>query len=467
MNLIKILSLLLVFSSFTNFAFSQYKVSPNKYAIKFVDKNNSPYNLDKPSEFLSEKALQRRQKYGIDLNWYDLPVTPQYVDSLKNMGFKIHGISKWHNCVVVTVDSTCDIQLLKNVSFVDYDFDWRKNNPKPNANSETLKRPKLKKDNFDYSLKLKYGNADNQTQMLNIQILHNLGYLGQGMTIAVLDAGFTKANELPVFKKMFEENRILGVYDFVENDYEVYDAGNHGMNVLSCIAADLPDKMIGTAPKISAYLFKTEDENSEYLVEEFNWSFAVEKADSLGVDIIHSSLGYQDFDDDETSYTHPENNGDVSISTKAADIAVSKGIFVNVSAGNEGNDPWEKVSSPADADSCFAVGAVDNKGIIAYFSSHGPTFDGRIKPDGCAKGYNATVQNIYGRISTASGTSFAGPIMAGCIACLMQAHPNAKVMDIVKALHLAGSIYNKPNNEYGYGITDFAIAHKILLKWKM
>ena len=198
-----------------------------------------------------------------------------------------------------------------------------------------MKRPKLPKEALDNTMTLKYGRSDNQTQMLNVQSLHNLGFTGTGVTIALLDAGFTKANEMSVFEPLFQNNRVLYLHDFVEDDDEVYDKGNHGMNVLSCIAANQPEKMIGTAPDVSVVLFRTEDEDTEYIIEEFNWLEAAEMADSVGVDIIHSSLGYHEFDDPSTSYTWDECNGDICISTVAADIAASKGIYVNVSAGNE------------------------------------------------------------------------------------------------------------------------------------
>ncbi len=433
------------------------------YAVKLTDKNNSPYSVDQPQQFLSQKALDRRAKYKIRITEQDIPVNPAYVDAIAKLGFIIQGKSKWLNCVWVEC-SEDKLQQLKDLPFVDYNYVWRKKQPKPEVKPDKMKRPKLSKTPLDKSLKLKYANASNQIEMLNIQALHNLGFTGNGITIAVLDAGFTRADQLPVFDKMFEDNRVLGIYDFVDNDEIVYDQGNHGMNVLSCIAANSPGSMIGTAPDVSAYLFRTEDENSEFIIEEFNWVEAAEKADSLGVDLIHSSLGYQDFDDDATSYTYDEIDGNTCISTIGADIAASKGIFVNVSAGNEGNDPWKYITAPADADSCMAVGAVDKNQRIAYFSSRGPSHDGRVKPDICAKGLSATVEGVSGHVTTMSGTSFAGPILAGCAACLMQAHPKAPAREVMKAIKLSGSKYKTPDNTYGYGIPDFGVAHKILTK---
>lgn len=433
------------------------------YAVKFTDKNNSPYSVENPQQFLSQKALDRRAKYKIGITEQDIPVNQSYIDELKKLGFVLRGQSKWLNCVWVECPES-KLEELKSLSFVDYNYKWRNPQPKDAPKPDKSKRPKISKDVLDNALNRDYGKAQNQTEMLNIQALHNLGFTGKGITIAILDAGFTKADQMPVFEPMFADKRVLGVYDFVEDDAYVYDKGNHGMNVLSCIAANQPGQMIGTAPDVSAYLFRTEDEDTEYIIEEFNWLEAAEKADSLGVDIIHSSLGYQDFDDKSTSYQYNELDGNTAISTVAADIAASKGIYVNVSAGNAGDEPWLHVTAPADADSCMSVGAVDSKGKIAFFSSQGPSFDGRMKPEVCAKGLNAAVEGISGHITTSSGTSFSGPIMAGCAACLIQAHPKAHPYDIITAIKLSGSKFKEPDNIYGYGIPDMAVAHKILEK---
>lgn len=433
------------------------------YAVKFTDKNNSPYSVDNPLQFLSQRALDRRAKYKIAVTEQDIPVNKSYIDSLANMGFLIQGSSKWLNCVWVECPKE-KLDELKDVSFVDLNYNFRQKKSKAISKEVKAKRPKVSKDVLDNSLKLEYGNAENQIQMLNVQTLHNLGFTGKGVVVAVFDAGFTKADQMPAFETMFSENRILGVADLVDNDDYAYDKGTHGMNVLSCIAANQPGKIIGTAPGVSAYLCRTEDEDTEYIIEEFNWVEACEKADSIGADIIHSSLGYREFDDETTSYVYDELNGDVCISTRGADIAASKGIYVNVSAGNEGDEPWRYVTAPADADSCMAIGAVDNKGKIAFFSSHGPTNDGRVKPDVCAKGLNTTVEGISGHPTTSNGTSFSGPLMAGCAACLIEAHPKAHPTDIMKAIRLSASRYNMPDDTYGYGIPDLGLAHKILVK---
>ena len=445
---------------------AQYEVSQGKYAVKFTDKSQNNYTLDKPEEFLSKKALDRREKFSINFDERDLPVTQQYVDSLKGLGFKIQGVSKWLNCAVVICDSTL-LEKLQTLSFVDYNYQWRKQKEeKPKAEIQQLERPKIKrKKQPDLAMKLPYGKGANQVQMLNVQALHNLGFKGQGITAALLDAGFYKVNKLNSFKPMMAKEHVLGTWDFADLEEDVYENDNHGMNVLSCITGYEPDYLIGTAPEAEVYLFRTEIGSSENIIEEFLWAMAAEKADSLGVDLIHSSLGYHKFDNPDKSYSYSEMDGNTAISTIAADIAASKGILVTVSAGNEGDNPsWKYITSPADADSVLTVGAVDKDQKIAYFSSNGPSFDGRIKPDVCAKGVNSAVQGASNHITHSNGTSFSGPIMAGACICLMQAHPKAPVMTIINAVKTASSQFDNPDNIYGYGIPDFELAHQILIK---
>jgi len=446
---------------------AQYKVSPGKYAVKFTDKNSNAYSLEKPSEFLSQKALLRREKFSIGIDNRDLPVTTKYVDSLKSLGFGIQGVSKWLNCAVVICDSA-ELEKLKPLSFVDYDYVWRKEDSleKPAAQPETLERPKIKrKRKPDFSMKLPYGKGSNQAQMLNIQVLHNAGFKGEGITAALLDAGFYKVDKLNSFKPMLAKEHVLGTWDFVDKEESVYEDDTHGMNVLSCITGFDPEYLVGTAPEAQVYLFRTEIGSSENIIEEFLWAMAAERADSLGVDLIHSSLGYHKFDDETKSYKYKEMDGNTAISTIAADIAASKGILVTISAGNEGdNFVWPWITAPADADSVLTVGAVDKDRKIAYFSSNGPSYDKRVKPEVCAKGYDAAVQGTSNHITYSNGTSFSGPIMAGACICLMQAHPKAPVMTLIKAIKTASSQFNKPDTVYGYGIPDFELAHQILIK---
>lgn len=459
------------------------QIAPNTYLITFKDKNNCGYSIEKPNQFLTEKAVKRRQIYNIPVTYQDLPVTKAYIDSLKSIGLKIKNVSKWLNTAVVyTVDSTL-IKKAEKFSFVIPNkvytsYKVKTNNssgmqiksPKEEKNVlvdlKNLLNSKTKKSISNNEFNYDYGKAKTQVQMINCNYLHNNGYRGKGMTIAILDAGFYKVNEFAVFDSIRSNKQILGVKDFVTKDGEVYKDDSHGLMVLSTIAGNTPGQIIGTAPKANLWLLRTEDEATEYIIEEYNWVSGAEFADSLGVDIIHSSLGYSDFDDKINSHKYSDMNGDVTPVSIAADIAASKGILVVTSAGNEGDDIWHYVSAPADADSILSIGAVDGKGILSYFSSRGPSYDGRTKPDVLAQGSYTAVTGRSGNVELSFGTSFSGPIMAGAIACLWQANPTFNNMEIIDAVKKSSNRYENPDNDYGFGIPDFEKADKYLKKLK-
>ncbi len=428
------------------------------FVVYFKDKVGTPYNIDKPEEFLSPKAIARRTKYNIPITTQDLPVNPAYLQKLRDMGVTVLKWSKWLNCAVVSVGDTSKI--------VDvYKLDFVIDKPEPQPKNYRYKKLKGKRINVEPdSLEdiYDYGLATNQVTMLNVNKLHSLGYSGQGVTIAILDAGFMSVNKLESFDSLWANNQILGWYDYVDMDTTVFNVGDHGRAVLSTIAANSLD-FVGTAPKASFWLFRTEDGDSETQMEEYNYAVACEKADSVGVDIIHSSLGYSEFDVDETSYTYDDMNGNTAISTIAADIAASKGIIVTVSAGNEGDGSWTYLTAPSDGDSVLCVGAVNFRRKYAYFSSKGPSSDGRIKPDACAQGYSIYAQGRK-KFETMSGTSFSGPITAGAVACLFQAFPNATNMQILDAVRLSASQIKNPDDELGYGIPDMYKAYSYLKK---
>jgi len=442
-------------------AAGQKKVSPNHYVIQFKDKANSPYSISKPEAYLSVKALKRRSKFNISITENDIPVNQSYLSELTKLGLKIVSTSKWMNhAVVYTTDTTLIDKAVKYPFVKPYKVAEK---PKREVVTTTTNNAvnKTKAEKASDTL-VKYGKGSNQIVMLNGHALHNRGFMGQGVTIAVLDAGFYYVNKLPSFDSLWANKQILGWYDFVDNDTSVWDADTHGMQVLSTIGANIPGEFIGTAPKANFYLFRTEQASSEYTIEEYNWLTAAEKADSLGVDMIHSSLGYNDFDDNVSSYSYKDMDGNTAISSIAADIATAKGILVVTSAGNEGGDVWKYITAPADADSVLTVGATDGRGNYTYFSSQGPTIDGRVKPNTMAQGSWTTVQGANGRITQSNGTSFSGPVIAGMTACLLQAHPNIPVMDIIRAIEQSGNYYNSPNGKMGYGVPNYLLAHLIL-----
>lgn len=461
MNIHRISILALIIASI----FSQIsaQLSPNHYMVNFTDKNNSKYSIDKPEEFLSQRALERRQKANISLSENDLPVSQFYLDSLEGLGLKIVNISKWLNAACVYTLDTILMKRLDRLTFV-RSVGIDKNSNK-NALDTTIKKAPVKQygvQEVDSNYIQSYGGSFAQIQIHNGHLLHKEGYMGQGMHIAVLDAGFYKVNELAAFDSLRENNQILGTRDFVDGDYEVYDADSHGMKVLSTMAGNIPGGLLGTAPKASYWLLRSEQAATEYIIEEFNWVSAAEFADSVGVDLINSSLGYSDFDDNAHDHTYADLDGNTTIITKAADIAASKGILVVTSAGNEGASMWRYISAPGDADSILTVGAIMPDSRRAYFSSLGPSADKRIKPDVCAIGLPSIVSGTGGEVSSSSGTSFSSPIMAGLVACLWQAHPELTNMEVIDIIKRSSSQFNAPDTSLGYGIPDVYAAHIFL-----
>ncbi|OFX48405.1 MAG: hypothetical protein A2046_05580 [Bacteroidetes bacterium GWA2_30_7] len=436
------------------------QVAPNKYQIFFTDKNFNQYTLSNPSEFLSQKALDRRTKQNIAIDELDLPVSQYYIDSLKNMGLVVLNKSKWFNCITV---QTTDMGLLNSLNSVSFVKSYSKKQSEINNNTVDNK--------FDFTLTnnpilkntlMDYGSGANQIQMLNGHILHNLGFQGQGMTIAIIDAGYINSDTLLAFDSLRTNEQIIATKDFVDGDNNIYAHHDHGTMVFSIIGSNVSGQFIGTCPKANFILLRSEDTNSEYILEEFNWASAAEYADSLGVDVINTSLGYNTFTDPSQDYTYNDLDGNTTTIARAADLASSKGILVVVSAGNAGATSWHYITTPADADSVLTVGAVDAIGDYASISSTGPTPDGRIKPNIVAQGSGTTVYNQNGNLINGSGTSFAAPIITGLAACLWQAHPDLTNMQILEAIEKSASQFSNPDSLLGYGIPDFAVANLLL-----
>jgi serine protease AprX len=446
-------------------------VGPKKYWVQFTDKNNSPYSIDNPTEFLSEKAIERRNKQGIQLKSNDIPVNPTYVEQVSAVGARILNRSKWFNAVTIEVQDSTLLPTIEALPFVNAVSQIARVKVLTNADlfmqdlmkvyeqSQAKSSAELKATAGSDAL---YGDGDLQIKMLQGHKLHAMGFRGQGMTIGVLDAGFFRVNEFALFDSLRINNRILGTYDFVQGNDSVYEDNSHGLSVLSTMAANVPGVFVGTAPEANYWLLRTEDASSEFIIEEDNWVRGAEFADSVGVDVINSSLGYTVFDDSATSHTFNQLNGNTTRITIGADIAASKGILVVNSAGNSGADPWRYVGAPADADSVLTIGAVDGEGKYAAFSSRGPTADGRIKPNVTAMGQQTLVATNSGNVGRSNGTSFSSPVMAGVVACLWQAHPNATMMQVFKAIEKSGDQADQPDAYRGFGIPNFMRAHSIL-----
>lgn len=443
------------------FSFAQ---NSKTYLVIFKDKNNSSFSVSEPNKFLSEKSIARRQKQNIGIKESDLPVNANYINLVKEIGVVVKSQSKWLNAITISTNDDSKLLSIKEFPFV-----------KSITLTADPASPKIHTTKFDvsnvqsapYNLPteksiLNYGPSYFQADQINIDCMHDLGFMGQGMTIAVLDAGFFKADSLPAFDSLRINNQLLGCRDFVIGDTMVFEDFPHGMNVLSCMVGNLPGQLVGTATKAKYWLLRTEDAFTETLQEEINWLVGAEFADSVGADIINSSLGYSKFDGGIGDHYYSDMDGNATIITNAADWAASVGIFVTTSAGNSGGPPWFKITAPADADSALTVGAVDSAGIIAGFSSRGLTFDGRIKPNTCARGVQTVIAANFGGITTSGGTSFSSPITAGAVACLWQANPSANIIDLIYSIQASASQALTPDSIYGYGIPNFCKADSIL-----
>jgi subtilisin family serine protease len=299
-----------------------------------------------------------------------------------------------------------------------------------------------------------YGDSFDQIAMHRGHLMHEAGFSGKGVDIAVMDAGFSMTDELAVFDHLRTMGLIMGSKDFVDGDENVFHGSSHGTFILSTIAGYMPDSLIGTAPHSNYWLFRTEDSDSESPLEEINWIAAAEFADSVGVDLMTTSLGYSEFDNENLNYTPDEMDGNTAWITRGSEIAASKGILVFSSAGNKGDKDWRIITAPADGRNVISVAAVGRDSSRAFFSSFGPGLNGRVKPDLAALGLQATYANFDGGISRGNGTSFSCPILAGLAACLVQANPRTSASKIRTAIQRSANLFYSPNDSLGYGIPD-------------
>lgn len=431
----------------------------NYFWIGFTDKNNSEYSLDHPEEYLSARAIQRRNNQNIAIDSLDLPVNQNYIDSVLTLSVELVHATKWLNGITVRCDSA---NLADSVLYWDFVREIQLTKPASTTKSVTNK---FADENFtdappiDSTL---YGGSVYQIGMMEGQFLHNNNFKGQNVQIAILDGGFYRADEYPAFDSLWFNNQILGTKDFVNPNSDFFSTNYHGMSVLSCMGGNIPGELIGTAPKASYWLLRSEDTNSEYIVEEDHWVAAAEFADSVGADIINSSLGYTEFQDAATNHDYTDMDGNTTRVTRGANIAASRGMLVFSSAGNERNDPWFRIVAPSDGVNVIGVGAVDMNFNPAYFSSAGPAADGALKPNVSAMGYQTTLQRADGSVGVASGTSFSSPVLAGMAASLWQAYPEKTAIEIKDALERSGHLYNSPDSLQGYGVPNMRIASTLL-----
>jgi hypothetical protein len=449
--------------------------TPDCYRVYLHDKNSNSYSIEHPEAFLSPRALAKRARFAIPVTAQDLPVSPTYINNILalNAQAQLLSRSKWTNTITIYCNEAAARTAIAALPFVDSlvpvghfsSFPFYKRSAEPLANPNSLLKNILQ-DSISIDSAY-YGLAFPQIAMHNGQLLHNAGFKGEGMLIAVIDAGWSANYPITFIQEMVENRQLEGTYDLLPGNLpNLYNMSGHGTSVTSVMAKQEQNVMVGTAPNAHYLFIRSENTDTEEPIEEDFWATAAELADSLGADVINSSLGYTTFPTfPEQPTTYANNNGIWSVSSRAAAIAAQKGIIVCVSAGNEGGNPFRYVSRPADAAGILAVGAVGADSVTATFSSIGPSYDGRVKPDVAAIGYETTIVNPYvldaenDAVMPSSGTSFAAPIIAGLSACLWQALPALSASQIMDIIRENGHQYNAPDSAQGYGIPDFYRAY--------
>lgn len=457
-----ILIYLLLITSISSFSQQQDAI------VYFNSKPNSAAFFANPNIELSARSLARRTTQNIPLLLNDAPINQQFInDIVASNGITVLAKSKWLNCVYVRglqfdISALRNLSFVQNVKFLDASINNRSKNPieekfvksKPIVNTNSVQKP---------NSVFNYGNSFNQIHQMNGDILHQQNFTGTGMVIAVLDSGFPGVNTAQPFQRLIINNQILGGYDFVNDNNDYFSGDSHGTSVLSCMGGYTDGKLVGTAPDAKYYLYQTEDNESDFPynenpVEEANWVEAAEEADRVGADVITSSLGYFGYENTNYSHIYDDMIGDKNFASKGLNIAFSKGIICVISAGNAGGSSEPHVGIPAEANKALAIGSVQVNRLRSGFSSIGPSFDGRIKPDLMAQGSNSVLSDTDGNITTASGTSFAGPIFAGMITSFWQAVPTLTNQQVVDLVRQSADNFATPNNQYGYGIPDFQLA---------
>ncbi len=450
-------------------AASQSQAQLTRYIIEFNNKGQNTHSLSAPSTFLSASGIERRQRHNIAIDSTDLPVTAAYIEAVRSTGdVTIINASKWLNSLSIQTTDAAALEKIKALPFV------KKATPiatqqkllvTPVDEKDAWKKTGIQSATQTSEIPFDYGAAAAQINIHNGAFLHNLGLRGQGMRIGMLDAGYRSYTSLKAFDSININGQVLETWDFVARHSSVSEDHQHGMQCLSIIAANIPGQFVGSAPKASFYLYRTEDAATEFPIEEHNWVCAAERVDSAGGQIISSSLGYAIFDNAVLNHTYADMNGDNTMAARGADIAAQKGLLVVVAAGNEGQNGWKYIMTPADGDSVLTVGAINREGQVAPFSSYGPSADGRVKPDVVSVGWGTIIQNTNNTIGSGNGTSFACPNMAGLAACLWQGFPQASNMRIIQVLKQASIQQNgAPYERAGYGTPDLKKAFAILLK---
>ena len=442
------------------------QLPPTCYRISLSDKSNTPFSINNPLAYLSQRALDKRARFNISLTEQDLPVNPQYIQQIKavDTAIQVLCVSKWMNTVTIYCPDSTKLMQISALPFVmdylpvaNYDLSNR------DTVLETLEFPEYSVMPFakDSILPYDYGAGLGQIAIHNGQLLHKDGFRGEGILIAVFDAGWNGVDTSRYFQSLFENGQIWGTRDLIPGRNNVFEGHNHGTLVTSTMAVSAEGELVGTAPEANYFFIRSENPDSEQLIEEDFWAQAAEIADSIGADVINSSLGYTTFPDfPQGNFTYENTDGVTSIASRAATILGQKGVVVCISAGNDGANEWHYIGHPADAIGVLAVGAADADGNIGAFSSRGPSYDGRVKPDITSVGVRTACVWPGDFLGTADGTSLAGPVAAGLCACLWQALPQKTSTEIMQIIRESSSCYNNPNDSLGYGIPDFYAAYQ-------
>ena len=427
--------------------------------VFFADKENVQVSIENPLTILTQEALDRKALHEVVIDERDVPVNETYITTVKDTpGITVWAKSKWMNCIYVQ-GTMADIEALNDLSFVvgleyaDKDLNWP--NPVPVSDKFAIEQ---QQERIEYD----YGAAANQIEMISGDFIHRQDFTGEGMIVAVMDSGFPNFENNPGYAHVMANNRLLGTYDFYARTTDVTGTGTHGSSTTSGFGGYVENQFVGTAPNASFYLFRTEYGPSENPREEAWWVEALERADSLGVDVVNTSLGYQAYDNANYDHSYEDLDGQTTFAARGANLAYEKGMILVTSAGNQGNS-FGTVATPADAIGLLAVGAVNAGGNYASFSSRGPTVDGRVKPDVMAQGQSAAVLTTTGAVDFSSGTSFSSPILAGSVACLWQSRPETKNFELMQIIRESAHLYQNPTPQMGYGIPNFEIAYNVLL----
>jgi subtilisin family serine protease len=445
-----------------SFGWTTKGLAQDRYAVFFKFKPQKEYSLASPSKFLTQKAIQRRAREKFAVDSLDLPVATAYLQGINAFSQELLYASKWLNAAVVVTDAAGKKNLealpfVQKVEWVAKGFISKTGNRTVPEITQNLTKTQK------WAIEESYREAaayDFQNELLGIPAMHQAGFTGKGITVAVFDSGFPGLDKAIPFAHVFTNKQVVGQLNVVRPWIkEVFRDNEHGTQVSSLIFSNQPGTLVAGAHQAQVIFAITEDVATEYPIEELNWVRAAEYADSLGVDIINSSLGYLDFDEPSLTYTTSQLDGKTTYITRGATLAAKRGILVVNSVGNYGSAGSSSLIAPADALGILAVGSVNASSIVSTFSSRGPTADGRIKPDLVAFGQSPVLIRGSGQVSAAAGTSFSAPQLTALAAGLWEAKPEWTKDELLTNLIKSGTQYATPDQNLGYGIPNFRSAY--------